>query len=192
MTAIPEMPVGVRDAAAALGLSPSTVSRYLSAHPDLVVGEGKRPKVFVSQLRRHRGENVNESMAGNYAGQLIGDADPVEDIPAPRDHERRVLVDPTYRTAKTAREAIMAKTAQLELEKKLGQVVSRRLVEDAAAEAGMALRDGLVARAKDLADLVAVMSDPREIRAEIETADRKILERIADAFLRKLGGDDTV
>ena len=192
--------IGVRAAAQALGKNASTISRYLASHPELNHAEAGAPKVRLSELRAHRGETVNQVMAGNHAGQLFGeDEAAAADLP-PDDHgrERRSRPSapsaggkaPGYAHAKTARETILAREAQLRLEEKLGSVVSRRLVEDAATEAGQALREGLGARNRDLAHRFAALTDPLEIKAALDEADCALLERIADALDRRLGGEE--
>ena len=67
--------VGVREAARALGKSPSTISRYLKEFPDLNLGSRTRPKIDVDVLRRHREANVNPFRSGSSAGRVFGEVD---------------------------------------------------------------------------------------------------------------------
>ncbi len=91
-----------------------------------------------------------------------------------------------YARAKAARQATLAREAQLRLDEKLGRTVSRRRVEGAAAEAGQTLREGLEARNRDLAERLAALDDPREIRALLDEEDRRLLARAADVLGRNL------
>jgi hypothetical protein len=194
MTVSTEMPVGVREAAKGLGINASTVSRYLARHPELNRSGDGPPRVLLSELRLHRSDNVNEVMSGNHAGRLFGeaeaDADPVAITSARERHLQSAPSSgvPGYAHAKTARETIQARRSLLALETDLKLVVSRRLVEDAAAEAGMALREGMAARNRDLSNRIATMADPHEIKAVLDEADTALLARIADALDRRIRG----
>ena len=76
VTTEPGGPVGVRAAAQALGVSPSTVSRYLQEYPILnLAGDGQRPKVDPDDLRRHRAMTLDPAYRGSHAGLLMGEGD---------------------------------------------------------------------------------------------------------------------
>ncbi len=68
----PNRTIGIREAARALGKSPSTIGRYVKMYPELNHGSEGRPKVDLAELRRHREANVNPFRSGSSAGLLVG------------------------------------------------------------------------------------------------------------------------
>lgn len=194
MDATMEIPIGVRQAARELSLNPSTVTRYLQSFPELRRGDASRPLVLISELRRHRAGNVNDTMSGNHAGRLLDDDPPDEEFEDEAASERRSpngvhgadSAGPGYRQARTARETIQARLGQIQLEERLARLVSRSEVEDAASEAGMMLRDQLGRRNRELSARLARMTDAAEIAAALDASDQEMLGLIADAFDRSV------
>ena len=92
-------PIGVRGAARALGLSPSTVSRYLKSYPELDLGGEAQPMVDVDALRRHRAQNVHPAARGIKAARLLA-AGGGEVTPAPADLPLAAEYDRAYDAAK--------------------------------------------------------------------------------------------
>lgn len=184
--------MGVREAARAINVNASTITRYLRQHPELNRGGAGRPLVDLDELKRHRTENVNAVMSGNHGGRLLGEppavAPPPEPEPEEHEDERRSIGPrkPSYADAKTVAEATRARLAQLELARRLKQVVSRAEVEQALLEAGQTLRQLLAARARSIAEDLSALNDPREITARLDEEDRACLERIADALASAL------
>lgn len=76
--------VGIRAAARAVGLNPSTISRYLKDHPELNLGDESLPKVDIEVLRRHRAQHVHPAARGIKAARLLA-AGGGEVMPAPAD-----------------------------------------------------------------------------------------------------------
>jgi len=190
--------LGVREAATDLGLNASTVSRYLKDHPELNrASEGsKRPLVDPAELKAHRAQNVNGAMAGNHAGILFDETALADaDDPPPAESPSGALGTgvrnpparpPLYAKAKGAREAILAREAQLRLEEKLGRAVSKSTVEDAGFELGQLIQASLAERNRQLAEELVNQDDPRELRAALEASDRKLLVKLADELDRRL------
>lgn len=159
--------MGVRAAAAALGLSHSTISRYLRSHPEINCGTDTRPKVDLAELRAHRASTLNMACRKRHAGRLM---DPRSPVDAARDGEAStaraggagVL---SYARARAQRETTLAERARLELDEKRNLLVPRVEVEDAVLEAGEMLQRELDALGAQLAERLAALSEPREIAA---------------------------
>ena len=173
--------IGVRAAARALKVSPSTVSRYLKDHPELNLGDETHPKIDVAALRRHRLENTNPARRGSWAGRLLGEgggdgpasaAEPPPAATAPANQ-------PNYAMAKAVRETVLAQRARVDLDEKRGLLVSRAEVEDAVFDAGTILQRDLLGLGPQLAERLAAMDDPREIAEVLETEYRRVLAALA-------------
>ena len=185
---MPEI-VGIRAAAAALDLQASTVSRYLARYPELKIGRGRGAKVDLEVLRRHRAENVNGLKAANHSG-LPAEAPVVEDGPAvgpPAGPE--LPAESGYSRARTAREAIAARRAQLDLEERLGRALPKDEVEAAAYEVGQMFRERLMARNRNLGEVFATMENARQITAYLREQDLQLLADIGEA-LRRLAAEE--
>jgi len=192
--------VNVSQAARALGLSKSTVSRYLGGYPELNRGTDKRPLVDLEELRRHRADNVH--LEFNPAGRSgpVGAgrvSDEVAESPAlvaaPADPPADAPTAParpgaTYNDARAEREAVAAQRARIELDEKLGKLVPTSEVEDGAAQAAATVQTGMMRCARELPERLAHMTDPAEIRDTLETEFRRVLGQLA-TDLEKLCGD---
>lgn len=188
--------VTFRRAAKMLGLSHSTVSRYVRDHPELNHGDDRGPLVDPDELERHRASNVNQVMAGNHAGRLFdddgdADADPYDDEVVEDDVGEAPRRAPAgrgagYAQARTVREAIAAKKANLEYQRMLGELVYRTEVEEAGMQAGRLLMTALNARNAKLAERLAATSDQREVLTILENEDRDLLEQLNASVRRYL------
>lgn len=187
--------LGVRATARHLEINASTVSRHLVKHPELNQGSGSHIKIDPEEFRRHRQENNNPARRDSHAGRLFGEGDEPEDLeeaavgagePEGRGKKPKDL---TYAKAKATREAILAQRARVDLDEKLEHLVPRAEVESAAFEAGQALQRDLLDLGPQLAERLAVMSDPREIATLIENEHRRVLAKLATA-LRSEGERD--
>jgi hypothetical protein len=105
-------PIGVRGAARALGLSPSTVSRYLKSHPELDLGGESQPMVDVDALRRHRAQHVHPAARGIKAARLLA-AGGGEVTPAPADLPLAAEYDKAHNAGKVLQENLIALAALL-------------------------------------------------------------------------------
>ena len=178
--------VGIREAARALGRSPSTITRYLQTNPELNRGTPDQPAVDLGELRAHRDQNVNHLKSRSHAGELFDESDgPGGDLagqsaPAspPPDNQAQTPKG-AYSTAKAAREAIAARRAQVELDEKLNKLVSRTEVEQGADALGGVLQTALLQLSVDLAEPLATMTEPAEIAALLDKNFRQLLDRLS-------------
>ncbi len=174
--------VGIRAAARALEINPSTVSRYLKDHPGLNLGDESLPKVDVDALRHHRAQHVHPALRGIKAakalaaggGEVTPAAGPIEAPPA-----ATMAPGPNYAHAKAVRETVLAQRARVDLDEKRGLLVPRAEVEAAVYDAGLLLQRDLLELGPQLADRIATMDDPREIVEVLETEHRRILAALA-------------
>ena len=181
--------VGVREAAKALNRNPSTISRYLKKHPELnhAPAGAARPKVDADEVRRHMADNVNGAMSGNHAGALF-DGDTAETDGAGR--ERRSQGGVSYSKAKAARETILARRAQIDLDEKLGRLVPRDEMERAFFTCARQVRqkiDLIETWAEPLAALVG--ADAQTIRGFFRERIRAFEAELA-AALKSLPGEE--
>jgi|GEM_PF-2749900 len=184
--------VTITQAAKAIDVHKSTLSRYVSANPKLnhQTEEGCAPLVDVDEVLEHRAENLDQSKSGNRAGAPFNTAldEPSEGTTGVSGERRspgnNKQSDLGYRKAATAEKAIKAKSAQLKLARDMSLVVARSDVESAAFEVGQKLLQELAIRNRHLAEQFAVLDDPKDIARVLSEADREMLERIADAFSR--------
>ena len=75
-----------------------------------------------------------------------------------------------------------AKEKQLDVQQKLGRLLDKRDVYDAALAVGARLRQALESRTQLLAGDLASMTDPAEIVAKLQAADDRVLIDLADEF----------
>ncbi|MCH9000923.1 MAG: hypothetical protein IID48_22065 [Proteobacteria bacterium] len=180
--------IGVRAAARALKINPSTLSRYLKSHPGLDRGTVGQPMVGLEELRRHRAENVNPAVRGRKARKVLaeGGAPPVAAAEAPP-AATKAPDGPNYAMAKAVRETVLAQRARVDLDEKRGLLVPRREIEDAVFEAGLLLQRNLLHLCSQVAERLASMSDARQITELLEAEHRKVLAQVAAALRAKAG-----
>ena len=164
--------VGVRDAARALGLNASTISRYLKDFPALNLGSKTRPKVDVDVLRRHRAENTNPARRGSYAGKLLGES-------AGNGKGDNNGDGPNYAASKAEREWLLAQRARIELDARRGLLVPCAEVEAAVYDAGTVLQRDLLEIPAQLAERLAAMDEPHAIAELLEGEFRRVLAALA-------------
>ena len=180
--------MGVREAARELGVNPSTVSRQLRAGIIPNRGSERAPKVLLSEARAARERNLDQSKQRGpesplfaSAGSVAPPEDSVDEPEAPASTSRREI---DYSRARTVREGYLAKSAQLDLEERLGNLLDRAETVDAFFTLGQSLREAMERRAPELAARLLGISDLNQLTAILAEEDRKLLQSIADDFRR--------
>jgi|SRR5262245_30824789 len=149
--------VGIREAARALNLSPSTLSRQVSDGKIPNRGTADAPKVSLAEVQKAREDNLDASQ--QRASQ------------------------PSYAEHRATLEATKAQKAALELAGMLGQTVARAEVEEAIATAARELRDALLRRWRTLAvELEGLSAREIEARGTLsdETALAELVRKLVD------------
>ena len=166
----------VREAARALGVSHSTISRQVASGIIPNRGTAERPLIDVEEARAARAAHLYEGRQGSHAGRMVGDDHVAEDGPeAPAQA-------PDYRRARTAGEIYRAKLAELDYFERVGKLIDQAEVSAALFTAARVLRDKLQALAGRLAGELATVSDPAVVRTTLDAAFRGLLEDLAKSF----------
>ncbi|WP_449221164.1 hypothetical protein [Tistrella mobilis] len=100
----------------------------------------------------------------------------------------------SYAEARAQHERTRAERARLDLAERLGRVVDRGAVETALQDAAQRLVQALALRVSEVAPQLATLTDPNDIAARLDAADRSIMERFAnelDRSIRDLAGGGT-
>lgn len=163
----------VTDAAAAVGVNKSTVSRYVSGGLVTDYGTPGKPRVSVAEVRAARD----------------GALDPAKRRTQPVPSTSMASTEATLANERIRKTRADADRAELDNAKAQGQLCDRQAVEDSGFELGVSLRNLLAGRVPALAQAVAGQTDFRAVSLAIDTADRKLLaafearvrEALADA-----------
>lgn len=183
-------------AAKALGINRSTLTRYLKSYPELNRSRvDGRIAVDLDELAKHRGENVNLLKSGNHAGRAFDEPAPVpllareappeaaaDDEEDGEGDEGGPLQDETVAKIRAKAERIKLNRLEREEAVELGQLTPAEEVEQATGEALSKLRDALMSPDIDLCEKLAATSDPAEVTQALREANRKVLEKLAEAF----------
>ncbi len=93
----------------------------------------------------------------------------------------------TLTEARTRRESIRARSDELSLQERLGELLPRREVEDALFSAGRVARENLLGLPSRLAAELAAESDPRRVEERLTVELRRVIVEMVDA-LKRFGG----
>ncbi|MEC9434484.1 MAG: hypothetical protein VYD87_16390 [Pseudomonadota bacterium] len=154
------------EAARQLGLNRSTVSRLVAANPALA-DEGGR--VSVEEVRRLRAETSDPRLATKTP-------DAARPASTMNDHRARA-------------ERAKADVAELDLAERLGRTLDRRAVEIAVGDAAETLRQAGVQMARDCAEALSRVEDPREMERELVRFFEAALAAGVTGLLSELGDD---
>ncbi len=175
--------VTVTGAAERLQVNKSTVSRQLRRFGILPDARGlfsfaafaAARAAALNPLKARQNTGPAQALAtGDLLGSAGAPADASADMappPAPTDSV-------TLMRAQAAEKAASARIKQLELAKRLGEVVDRAGVAAAAEDAGATLRLLLQQRNRDLAERVTPLTDVDAIELLLDDADRKLLAEL--------------
>lgn len=164
--------VTVSEAASALGLNKSTVSRQVQK---LGIRKDSRGRFPLAVYKAARGDELNPLMRRNKGEPFSHLDEPGEDVPgeaapAPSSAGRNGNGKATLSNAATAEKAWGAKLKQLDYETKLGRVVERAEVEAVLFETGRRLRDAVLAVPNDIAEQLAAETDKRKCKKILRDA----------------------
>lgn len=189
--------VGIRECArqmAARGLSihPSTVSRQVTAGIIPNHGTPDAPLVNVDEAITARYANLDLTKRRRFT--IVPPASPEPQIPAGELPLQRAAPEAanggkTFNDARTERQIIEARLAQLSLEEKLGNLFDRSEVEGLFRDLGTALRDALLARGPALASRLAGRTSSADIQAIVEDEDRKLIERLTTEIAARMAAE---
>ncbi|MFN3077188.1 MAG: hypothetical protein ABT940_09970 [Alphaproteobacteria bacterium] len=178
--------VGISEAARAIGVHKSVLSRYVATNPELNHAADGPPKVDIDEIRVHRDLTINQAKSGNHAGRIFG----VEEDDAGVLFSARMRKG-TRAEALTTKDELQAKKLRLDVDERMGLICGRAEVEDGAQETGRVLVEMLANRNFDLADRLAGMTDPREIFAALNAADDELLTSLDHVAATRLARSDT-
>lgn len=193
--------VPAAEAARRLGVNRSSIKRYLDKYPELVSStDGRTKYVDPDRLAAHREENINPAIQHNHAGEpgIREEPPPTSPPSAPlpedaldetlagEDGQQPTTQSEAYRRYNLAR----ARRQELEYEKEIGNVVPREEVERAVRQASQLLREQAATSARKLADKLASLDAPSDVRAAIQARDQELLEAFADGLNELVKHDD--
>lgn len=180
--------VTISEAARRLGVNKSTVSRQVNT---LGLEKNGKGEIDLAEYRRLRGEDLQPQMArqGSLADAYqSGDAAPSQgNDAAARPTKRGGLT-----AASTALKAIQAKTAQVALDERLNKIVYRAEVNEKLVTADRVFRDAVLGQGQRLANQLASMTDPAEIRALLDKENTAMLTMLVAEFQRLASEDQSL
>lgn len=165
--------VTAAEAARALDVNRSTVSRWLKKNPALVDAGGR---VSVDELRRHREAVIDPRLETNTAERAAEPGPARRAGPSINDHKERL-------------ERAKADEAELDLAERLGQTLVRADVERAIGEAGEQLRQDIAAAVRDEAERLAQISDVREMELAVRKLFAEVVATSVEGLVDQLAGD---
>lgn len=156
-------------AARELGIDKSTLTRWVQKHPALVGDDGL---VDLAELREHRDAVANPKLQtrGGGASAQTGQIKSGGGAAAVNDHRARG-------------EAAKAISAELDLADRLKLTLVRADVESQIAQAGEVLRRKAAEIAKERAEALARIEDPRAMERALDEMMRRLLEQGASALI---------
>ena len=161
------------EAARVLSIDKSTLTRWIQKHPALLGDDGL---VDVAELREHRDAVANPKLqtrgasARGASGQAARGQSGGGGAAAVNDHRARG-------------EAAKAITAELDLAERLKQTLVRSDVEAQIAQAGEVLKRKAAELAKDGAEALSRIDDPRAMEKALDDLMRQLLEQGARALI---------
>lgn len=162
-------------AARELGIHKSTVTRWVQNHPALVGDDGM---VDVAELRQHRDAVVNPRLQTRQGSGA-----------APGGNTAAQPLAPNMNDHRTRGEYVKAVMAELDLAEQLKLTLRRDDVARAVASAGDVLKRTASGLAKDRAEHLARIDEPRAMERALDDLMREMLEKGATALILALASD---
>lgn len=163
--------MGISEAALAVGVNKSTISRYRSGGLVRSFGTAARPLVSLAEVQAVRANDLDPAKRR---------VEPVPSAPAP------VSADSSLAAERVRKTRAEADRAELDLAERQRELVERAPVEDAGFEIGVMLRNLLAQRSPMLAQKLVGAPDQRTAALLIEEADRALLAKLDEAVERLL------
>jgi len=158
-------------AARELQIDKSTLTRWVQKHPALVGDDGL---VDLAELRDHRDQVANPALQTRLKHRTPAATRESPGRESLNDHRSRG-------------EAAKAVSAELDLADRLKLTLSRQDVESQIAQAGELLKRKASELAKDRAEALARIEDPRAMERALDDMMRSLLEQGALALLLAMG-----
>lgn len=152
------------EAARQIGVDKATITRLVKANPALLDDAGQ---VSVAEIANLRQATVNPKLQTRTGRQ--DKAPDLGDVP-------------NLNIARNRAETVKAEIAEMDLADRLGRTLRREDVENAVAAAGNLLRQNAFSIARDRAELLARIEDPREMERALEDLMREVLEKGVQAL----------
>lgn len=163
------------EAARQLGIDKSALHRYLTQWPDL---KGLDGRVNIGELRKHRADNPRVAVAAE------------REAPPPALAASTSVSSPSESRigAKHRLEEIRAWEAERQWAESIGKLVDPESMIDAIAEAGVSLRDALMAPDPTYCERMAAETDPRAIAMLWREYSRSVLAQFT-ARMKVIAGN---
>jgi hypothetical protein len=163
------------EAARTLGVSKGTVWNWVNKHPALLGDDGL---IDLVELRSHRDQVANPALQTRLKAKPVSDPAARAGGPVLNDHRARG-------------EAAKAITAELDLADRLKLTLSRADVESQIGQAGEILKRKAAELAKDRAEALARIDDPRTMERALDDLMRQLLEQGALALTLAMSDRET-
>lgn len=160
-----------------LNINRSTLTRWIGKHPALLDDDGLVDPV---ELQEHRAAVANPKLQTRVTPSRIAGGDAAPRAPAlssMNDH-------------RTRGEAAKAINAELDLADRLRLTLVREDVESQIAAAGEVLKRKASELAKDRAEALARIEDPRIMEQALDDLMRRLLDQGAAALIREMAPED--
>lgn len=158
------------EAARALGVNKSTIVRWCAQHPALL---GDDRLVDLEELKRHRLEHADPSLQ-----TMLGKS--VTAMPSDQG---------SFNEHRARSERARAQTSELDLAERLSLTLRRDDVESAIAEAAEIIKQTGHQLARDSAERLSLIDDPREMDKALSDLVREMLTRGATAIAARIAPD---
>jgi hypothetical protein len=156
------------EAARELGVAQSSISRFLTANPDVPVKRNASGKI--SEVEFHA---LAEARSGSLSVQ---DKAAEREYAEPSSPPQNLPFEQAVKTPR--RKDLRDEMLEMDIAERKGELLPRASIQSAVETAGLAFTQALDQRRRSLASRVAMLTDTREIELLIRADDRKLMEAI--------------